>query len=299
MKQFLTSHDIANQVRMMHPVFHGSFILVEGDTDARMYKRFVDTTRCRIIPAHGKSNALSALEMLEASGFPGILTIVDSDFWELDGTEPPNRNVMVTDTHDLETMIVSSRALDVVLDEFGSARKMKLMGTSVRQMLLKVAVPIGFIRWISSSKQENLSLRFKDMSLAAVIEIRGKTMRTDIDALLKELKSHSRNTPFDKRVVKIRLKKLLRDNRHDPWHVCRGHDVVHILTIGLRDVFGNRHAKSITYEQIDRILRIAYGYAEFSQTKLYTAIKRWEETNPGFTVLAGFVVPVNSKSVSR
>ena len=61
--------------------------------------------------------------------------------------------------------------------------------------------------------------------------------------------------------------------------------MIHILTIGLRDVFGNRHARSVTYEQIDRIMRIAFGFAEFSRTELFVSIGLWEKTNPDFKVL--------------
>ena len=46
MKQYLTPHDIANTVRMMRPVYEGSVVLVEGDSDARVYGRFVDDDHC-------------------------------------------------------------------------------------------------------------------------------------------------------------------------------------------------------------------------------------------------------------
>lgn len=285
MKNFLTPHDIANQIRMMRPLHSGAVVIVEGDSDARVYRRFVDDTCCRVIPAHGKSNVLSALSMLEENNFRGVLAIIDSDFWRLDGTKPESLNILMTDTHDLETMIVFSRAFDTVLDEFGSAGRIHRLGGDVREVLLRVAMPIGFFRWISSSKQDNLSLRFKDISFIVVIDTRNKTMKTNIDTLLNEVKKHSRNAPFDEQEIKNRIKKLLRGKGCDPWHVCRGHDMIHILTIGLRDVFGNRHAKSITYEQIDRIMRIAFGYREFSRTELFVSIGLWEKTNPDFKVL--------------
>jgi hypothetical protein len=285
MKQHLTPHYIANTVRMMRPVYSGTIVLVEGDTDARVYRRLVDETHCRVIPGYGKSNVLNALEMLEKTDFKGILAIADSDFWKLNNTKPDSDNLLLTDTHDLETMIISSRALDAVLIEFGSERKIKRTGKRIVDMLLKVALPIGYIRWISSSKQENLSLRFKNLSFDTVIEVQGITMKTDIGKLISRVKKQSRNATLDEQKMKEILQELIRSNRYDPWHVCRGHDMVHILTFGLRRVFGNRHARSISYEQVDSILRIAYGRAEFSRTKLYVSIEQWEKTNPGYRIL--------------
>jgi len=285
MKQYLTPHDIANTARMMRTVFSGSVLLVEGDSDARVYGRFIAEKYCRIVTAHGKSNTLLALGILERNRFPGVLAIVDSDFMRLDGAEPDNTNVMITDSHDLETMIISSEALKTVLSEFGSPTRIKRLGKPVNEVLVKAALPIGYLRWISSSQQDNLSLRFKNVSYAAVLVTANKSMKTDIDALLREVKAHSHNVSFDMKEMKTRIVKLQRNNRHDPWQVCRGHDMVHILSIGLREVFGNRNAKTISYDQIDRIMRIAYGLAEFSRTKLYTLLKKWETANPDFRII--------------
>jgi hypothetical protein len=198
--------------------------------------------------------------------------------------------VLLTDTHDLETLIVLSDALETVLSEFGSDIRLKRLGKSVRDVLLKASMPIGYLRWISSSKQENLSLRFKDASFARVVKTSDKSMITDIDDVLTETKNQSHNTQFDKTDLKARIVGLLKRGAHDPWQVCRGHDMIHILTIGLKLVFGNRSAKYISYEQVDRIMRIAFGYVEFSRTQLYESLKKWETDNPDFKIL----LPIDS-----
>ncbi|MBA7579403.1 hypothetical protein ES708_21273 [subsurface metagenome] len=287
MRQQLTPHDIANTVRMTRSLHKGAVVLVEGDSDARVYGRFVDEKRCRVIPAHGKSNVLTSLDIIENDSVKGVCAIVDSDFSCLDEDEITNENVMQTDTHDLETMIISSRALDTILTEFGSPPKIKRLGHPVSDVLIKAAQPLGYLRWISSSKQENLSLRFKNMSYAAVLVTVSGSIRIDIDKLLKEvrLRSHN-NSSFNAGEIKNKIVHLLRNGHHDPWQVSRGHDLVHILAIGLREVFGNRYAKSVSYEQLDRILRISFGDAEFSETRLYKSILNWEEKHPDFIVLA-------------
>ncbi|MFC1692342.1 DUF4435 domain-containing protein [Candidatus Latescibacterota bacterium] len=118
MKQFMTPFDIANTIRMMRPVFTGTIVVVEGDSDARVYCRFFDDTFCRVIPAHGKNNALIVMASLGKDGFIGILAIIDSDYTKLNEIDLRGPDILVTDTHDLETMIISSKALDNVLSEW-------------------------------------------------------------------------------------------------------------------------------------------------------------------------------------
>ncbi len=269
---------------MMRPQFTGTVLVVEGDSDARVYGRFVDDKSCMAVPAHGKSNVLIAMGILERDGILGVIAIVDSDFSALDEAVQENPNVFKTDTHDLETMILSSPALDTVLAEFGSPRHIKRLGRPVREMLLSAALPIGYLRWISSSMQENLSLRFKEINLGRIIRTYNGRMSADINVMLSEVKIQSCNNPFDENDLKVRIIELLRKKQHDPWHVCRGHDMIHILTIGLRMVFGNRHAKKVTYEQVDGIMRIAFGFTEFSRTELFQLLREWEEANPDYRI---------------
>ena len=284
MKQFLTPYDFANTVRMMRPQFTGTVLVVEGDSDARVYGRFVDDKSCMVVPAHGKSNVLIAMGILEKDGILGVIAIVDSDFSALDEAVQENPNVFKTDTHDLETMILYSPALDTVLAEFGSPRHIKRLGKPVRELLLSVALPIGYLRWISSSKQDNLSLRLKEMTFGRIIRTHNGGMSADIDVMLSEVKIQSENSPFDENDLRDRIVELLRKKQHDPWHVCRGHDMIHILTIGLRLVFGNRQAKRVTYEQVDGIMRIAFGFTEFSRTELSQLLREWEEVNHEYRI---------------
>lgn len=286
MKQFVTASDIANTVRMTKAAFRGAFAIVEGDTDARLYQRFLDRSRCRVIPALGKANALGAMAILNGDEFVGIFGIVDADFWRLDGVEPPAANIFATDTHDLETMIVSSAALEIVLEEFGSERRITRLRQPVRDILIRAALPVGFIRWISSPEKDNLCFRFKHLSFQTFILMAdGDGLRTDLDRLLDEVVKDSRGMPVDRGAVKARLHALLSGNRYDPWQVCRGHDMIHILAIGFREVFGNRDARHISDDQVDRIMRLAYSWLSFSKTKLCGAIRAWEAANPAYPVL--------------
>lgn len=161
MRSYITADGVANEIRMTRTQFSGTFVIVEGETaDLPVYRRLVDRKLAKVIPAHSKNKALAALKILEDTHFLGVITIVDADFWRLEGPDPTNPNLFITDTHDLETMLLESPSLEKLLDEFGSEKKITNFTANnkmeVRQALLTAACPIGYLRWVS--QRNNLSL---------------------------------------------------------------------------------------------------------------------------------------------
>ena len=282
MKKYLTADDIANSARMMRTQYSGSIVIIEGSTDMRLYKRFVDDRKCRLIPANGKENAIKVVNILERSNFEGILTIVDADFWRLDGVDFEERNVLVTDTHDLETMLIESEALDRLLEEFAAPFKLQKIKTPVRELLLEAAMPIGLFRWLSSSSKDKLSLRFKDMHFDSFME--KFPLSVNIRYMIREVKENSHEYSLNEKKVKKKIIALLKEE-HDPWQACSGHDIVEILAYGLREVFGNSDSRYATEGIVDRSLRLAYDITMFRETELYRSIQEWEEQNQPFVVL--------------
>jgi hypothetical protein len=278
-----TVYSIVNTARMMRTQYAGTILIVEGSTDARVYGDFVSKTECRLIIATGKDNAISALELLENGDIDGVLTIVDADFWRLDGNEPNSSNLLLTDSHDLETMILYSDALDKVLSEFGSDKKITELGKPIRDILLESGLPVGYLRWLSSTTKDNLSLKFKELSFDEFVD--EQTLRVSIDNLIIELKINSGDSTLDENATKLKIMTLGWE-RHDHWQVCSGHDLVLILSIGLRNIFGNpRRGKTVTSDQVDGMMRLAYNYSHFCLTILHNSIKDWEKANPSFRVL--------------
>ena len=61
--------------------------------------------------------------------------------------------------------------------------------------------------------------------------------------------------------------------------VCRGHDMVSILAIGLRSIFGSDNALHLKDSAIGSALRLSYDMDQFSRTDLYQDSGRWAERN--------------------
>ena len=100
-------------------------------------------------------------------------------------------NLFITDTHDLETMLLKSPALETLLIEFGSDTKIKelthQLGKSVRDILLDSGTPIGYLRWVSH--KENLWLKFEGIVFKKFTD--DKTLTIDIAKMITTVKNKS------------------------------------------------------------------------------------------------------------
>ena len=286
MRNYITADEVASTIRMTRPQFSGTFLIVEGQTaDFRVYKRLVDFKQTKITPAHNKDNALAALKILEEADFAGVVAIVDADFWRLEGLDPTSPNQFITDTHDLETMLLESPVLDKLLDEFGSAQKITDFAANnnmdVRQALLVAARPIGYLRWVS--QRGDLSLKFEGIVFSRFID--HDTLHIDISELIREVKNKSRRHDLDDNDLRNKIDKLT-DPQHNSWDICCGHDLVCILSFGLYRILGSNQPSEVKPEILERSLRIGYESAYFLLTQLYQSLREWETSNPPFRIFS-------------
>ena len=194
MKSFQTSHSIANELRMKRTQRDGAFVVIEGADDSRFYRRFVARQICALIPAFSKENVIGAVALLDETNFVGALGIVDSDFDVLVPKALPSPNIVRgDDSHDLETMLVRSPALDAVLHEFTAPGKLEAfearLNAPFRTWLLQSAKFIGYLRWHSVTKGTNLC--FEGLRFSRFID--SQTLRLDHDAFFAEIRNRSRN----------------------------------------------------------------------------------------------------------
>lgn len=283
MREFLSVEREANAIRLRRSTFPGAFLLVEGSTDKTFYERFVHKNTCAIVSPSGKPSSklrvIEVLTILEQASFPGILAIVDADFDHLEGLSHNNPNLIITDTHDLETMLLNSPALDKVMAEFGSAEKIAKFGQDVKTVLLEAGIIVGYLRWVSQI--DGLNLTFSSIKFSNFIN--EKTLEADLSKLMQEVKNKSQIHLASKDLGERMAKQ--RSNFHDPWQVCCGHDLVEILALGLRKALGSAKASDVNTANLERSLRLAYEEIYFRTTQLYVSICRWETNNQSFKVL--------------
>lgn len=138
MREYITPERIANQIRLRRSNFSGAFIIVEGRSDNLVYERLVSQHKCEFSIALNKDNAINALDILDKDNFTGVLAIVDADFSILEGSIHTSSNLLITDDHDLEMMLIKSPALEKLLCEVGSDEKILKFAQMFAKRLSKV-----------------------------------------------------------------------------------------------------------------------------------------------------------------
>ncbi len=284
MKPYVTAHSVANEVRMMRTQHRGALLIVEGPLDKRVYGNLVDPDQCRIVIAHGRANLFEALQILEDDEFPRVLAIADSDFNRLGGLPSPSANALLTDLHDLECMMAASPALGKVLGEFGVPERVaafeRHFGCSIAEALVKSAATIGYLRWLSL--RESLGLNFEEVTFSRFL--RRDDLQVDVQSLLKTIMDHSKKHQLDNSWMLSELD-ALKNPSHDCWELACGHDILEILSFGLRRTLAARRAAEVGRESLERSLRLAYETRYFVKTGLYELIRAWERANQPYRVL--------------
>lgn len=286
MRDFLSVDRDVNAIRLRRTTFSGAFLLVEGSTDKIFYERFVDTATCELVSVSGKLSSklrvISVLRILESANFQGVLAIVDADFDRLK-TSPDNNNspnLLRTDTHDLETMLLKSPTLDKMLAEFGSEEKIANLNRDVRTVLLDASMSVGYLRWVS--QLDELNLTFDGIKFSKFTD--EPTLQIDELKLIQTVKNKSQALSVKDEELQQRLTNQ-KSSSHDPWQLCCGHDMMEILSLGLRKAIGSLNATDVEPNSLERSLRLAYEAAYFCRTQLYLAIRAWESDNQPFLVL--------------
>ena len=284
MRKFITVEREANAIRLRRSSFSGAFLLVEGVSDKKFYQNLIDQEKCKLVVVSGKPSskirAIKILEILEKSNFQGVLAIIDADFDHLETSLHQNPNLLRTDTHDLETMLLKSLALDKVIREFGSEDKISKLDQDFRKVLLGLGLSICYLRWIS--QLEDLDLTFNEIKFTKFID--EKTLEFSELQFIQTVQNKSQNSSIKNEDLQQKLIRKKSPN-HDPWQVCCGHDLVEILSIGLLQVLGTYNATELKADKLEIILRLSYEAVYFFETKLYINICIWENNNSPFNVL--------------
>lgn len=285
MMEYVDANTIRAQISLLPSTNTKSILLVEGSSDNLFYKQFIDRNLCHSLPANGKKNILELIPKL--TRYPGLIGIIDADYSVINNQQCPDNKIFRTDTHDLETLLIRSRALEKVLIEYGDEKKIQKfeedLGKSIRNVLIDNAKYIGYFVWLNNRSRFNL--KFNGLDFKKIFD--WNTLEIDLNNLIIQVHNNS-NRKNDKTHFFLKEFGELKGSgdKYDPWHLCRGHDLVEILLIGLQKKFGSRSGRLLQNStELEKYLRMAFEKEFFQQTDLYTSITNWETLHSPYVVL--------------
>jgi hypothetical protein len=257
---------------------------VEGPTDQRFFTRLVDRAKCWVFFADDKENVLDVVPLLRDRSRKGVLGVVDLDFDGLVGGASYGKDILATDTHDIETMMLNSPALDGLLRDLSDEESVKAFcnsrGKCLPDILLEVARPIGCLRFYS--QKADRALCFKNIDFTFFID--SASLLIDVDLLVSEVNCRTYRH-FDGQELKDGIESVEK-SEYNPWHICQGHDIVAVLYIGLTSIFGNRNAKILAHDvELEKRLIDQYDWPMFGSSDLCDFMRQWEVANKPYALL--------------
>lgn len=271
---------------MRRQVFHGTLLLVEGESDRRFWSGRVNPTECQAVQRGGIDSVLRDMkEVACASSDPrmrGVLGIIDAD-WDhlLPEPRPLPALTFRTDHHDLETMMIAGPALDRVLAEHADPTRVEQMerfeDRSLREALLARALPFGQLRWLHRHVRPDVELERKNTSLV------GRFLDKEWMLDVAGLHEHAARVGLvdDLNALPLVLAPL---SAADPWQVCRGHDLVRVLAQGLDGNLGRSGSPNLGEAGVQAALRLATETEWLRRTRLGEDLLEWERCTPPFRI---------------
>lgn len=272
-----------NEIRLSknHPLTKNKvFILLEGKTDIKLFRNIFNNKTTNIYQLIGKEKIIQALEILQNEGIVKIFGIKDADFDNLDGTSYDNINLFITDYADMEIQMIESQAFESLINEFAHDNCYKDFLLELKDKLYQEASIIGYLRWYNEKNfKENgeYLFKFKGLNFSSFTEVKICDISINTDNFFTEIIKISKIdlTNYDLKEIIDNLKEV----SSDFLQICNGHDMANLLACLFRDKNNSDKGKNINKDRIEEALRLSYAFDDFTQTKLYSLLRQWQETN--------------------
>lgn len=265
-------------------------LIVEGDDDRLFFKSALKGLKnVNLLCVWGSDNVMHVIREVDkikaVSEFLPTLGIVDIDYRIPLGTLLQSPNLITSDDRDLECMMFNSASFETVLAEFGSDKKIAALGGAgyVSSAAQSAAVIVGRLRFHTQQTQSGTS--FQNLELAKVVN--RKTLAIDPNVLVNHINARQRvagrtlsDNAFE--LAKVTCSEARcgegRPYFHHDLLLCRGHDLMEILAIGFKSLFGSRSATESSSENVERLFRLNY-IAHFRATSMAKEIDKWLTEN--------------------
>ncbi len=261
-------------------------LIVEGNNDLKFFSSAIKgKEKVNAVCAWGADNVVQIIsEIDKISVNPRIapaLGIIDRDYRIPLGNLKQSPNLVITDARDLECMMFDSPSLHAVISEFGSDSKVKAFGgvKSIASTVIASANTVGKIRFHVHQLKKRTS--FQRLDLSKIVD--KKTLSVDPSELVKHLNARQDApecqlpaTIFDganDAHAKATCDKGQLYFRHDLL-LCRGHDLMELMAIGFRSLFGSRLASESSRDNVESLFRLN-SVAHFRATPMAKTIEAW------------------------
>lgn len=267
MRELRTAAIVANEVSMLRAGMRGPIVLVEGDSDTRLYRKFMlPTPHVRLTHCDGKPVLIESMELLEQRGIRQVLGICDADFDRIVG-RTMHPDVLRADLHDAEMMIVHSPSFRHVCDELYGITLSDHVFQKRRDQLLEIAACIGSARMWNNTN--HAQLKFGAVDAGEFLRDDGELDRTEYASRLLEESANNGISVQD-------VLDIMQNSRGaiSSGEIASGHDFAALLD---RDAAIKSQRNRYGRDVVEKMLRLSFDANSFGGTGLVSDLRRWEQ----------------------
>ncbi|WP_005224106.1 DUF4435 domain-containing protein [Marichromatium purpuratum] len=254
----------------MSTEFH-PWLIIEGNTDSNFFVTRELPNNPKLVVAIGWESVIGVIEkVIEENISERVFGFVDRDYREYLGIEINHEKIVISDFRDVEISFFESEALHKILVELGSENKLpknhigQINLKLIRDKIYNTSSIIGKIRFFSLKNKFSFSFNGLDFSKF----INPRTLDIDLNKFLSQINSKSTDT-MNVSQLNDAISMQLPDKLMDFKYLSSGHDIVEILGIALKKLWGSNNSGDVSRKQLERHFRIGYSNDEFFKTEMY------------------------------
>jgi len=263
---------LCNQIRMRSLVGRGSFILVEGNDDSKLLRRFL-SEKAVPVPCRNREIVIEATRIL--TDIPSLIGIIDSDAESFIIERAFPANIFQTDFRDMEISLFAPGNLESILIEIGSSEKIEKWCSiygSIFERLMVESSKVGGLLHLSN--KQNLGLNFQDLKWKNFAN--KDTLEVNLETLVEYVKSKSHRGELSTSALVNQVNQVLA--LMDRKQIIRGHDIISWIAFALQSTLGS--VGSIDTDSVATVFRLSVSRDQFQQLALYRAIQDWSSSRP-------------------
>ena len=229
-------------------------VVVEGYDDIKLYEKVMDVEAVCFYADCNCEKHFVILDALNGRYASRMVAIKDADFDRLEGKQHPYPNMFLTDTHDMEGMIVEE-----CLQKLQGEDAMRCQNVDLEVIYAELE-DVSYLKWFNHSN--HCGINFSETTLvlnmtayfSAAVTRTNNTVTVTLEDMYAFKESHQG----------VSEKEL-----------CNGHDIFERIYMRAKLANIANYAKKPFF----RRLRQAYPKGAFANTSLFKAIRSWELDN--------------------
>lgn len=259
------------RLNIQHPNHKEVIIVVEGEDDEKALKKFFNMKAVEFTCATSCSIVKDVMIIVSTDKQlkDCVIGIKDADFDHIKKISHEISNLMVTDTHDIETMMLTPRVCRRICLETINREYQNLSSQAMSSLK-----NLSYLRYyndkmiLNGGNPDKKGINFRGVIIADVASVSVRDVLQHVKA-----KGNSNKTSFpDLNAMNLFINQNPIDNK-DLVLFTNGHDLVHAIQYILHSQ--NQAARAYSDKNIATMIRMSYSKEEFEKTNLHKDIDNW------------------------